>query len=150
VFGSLSRLLREREVEEARVRSIVNFGSAIVAVFVLQAGLCPALCFARSAEPTSSHLEDASAPEKAPCHAASDAPPRDQTRECCDTDCSHFDSVALVAFADRVVLDAPAAAFSTALVGLLPRASAALFRRYELAPEPPPRNLLLVKNSFLI
>ena len=150
VFGSLSRLLHERSAEEARVRSIVNFISAIAVVFVLHAGFCPALCLARSAEPTSSHLEDASAPKEAPCHATSEAPSRDQTRECCDTDCSHFDSVALVAFTDRVVLDAPAAAFSSALVALLPRANAVLLKRYELASEPPPRNLLLVKNSFLI
>jgi hypothetical protein len=133
----------------------VNFSSAIAVVFVLQAGLCPALCFARSAEPTFSHMtssqmEDASAPEEAPCHGASDAPPLDQARECCESGCSHFESVALAASADRVVLDAPAAAFSTALVGLLPRANTALARRYALASEPPPRNLLLVKNSFLI
>jgi hypothetical protein len=132
------------------VRSILNFIAAIAVVFVLHAGLCPALCLARDAEPTSSHLEDASTPEEAPCHGTSDAPPRDQTRECCGTDCSHFGSVALLASADRVVLDAPAAALSTAPVALLPRANAALFGRTELASEPPPRNLLLVKNSFLI
>ena len=132
------------------MRSILNFISAIAVVFVLHAGFCPALCLAGNAEPTSSHLEDASAPEEAPCHATGEAPSSDQTRECCDTDCSHFDSVALVAFADRVVLDTPAAAFSSGLLGLLPRVNAALVRRYELASEPPPRNLLLVKNSFLI
>jgi len=150
VFGALGRLLHERAAEEARVRSIVKLSSAIAVVFVLQAGLCPALCFARSAEPASSQVEGASAPEKAPCHATSDAPPRDQTRECCESDCSHLGSVALAALADRVVLDAPAAAFSTALVALPPRANASFSRRTELASEPPPRNLLLAKNSFLI
>ena len=143
-------MAHERAAEEARVRPIVNFISAIAIVFVLHAGLCPALCFARSTEPAPSHLEDASAPEEAPCHATSDAPPRDQNREGCDMDCSHFDSVALASFATRVVLDAPAAAFSTTLVGLLPRANATSFEPYELASEPPPRNLLLVKNSFQI
>jgi hypothetical protein len=128
----------------------VKLSSAIAVVFVLQAGLCPALCFARSAEPTSSQVETGSAPEKAPCHATSDAPPSDQTRECCESDCSHLGSVVLVAFADRVVLDAPAAAFPTALVELPPRANVSLSRRTELASEPPPRSLLLVKNSFLI
>jgi hypothetical protein len=132
------------------VRSILNFISAIAVVFVLQTGFCPALCLAGSAEPSSSHLKDASAPEEAPCHDTGEAPSSDQTRECCDTDCSHFDSVALVASADRVILDAPAAAFASEPVELLPRANAALVRRCELASEPPPRNLLLVKNSFLI
>ena len=132
------------------MRSILNWISAIAIVFVLHVGLCPALCLAGSAEPTSAHLEDAGAPEEAPCHGTSDAPPPDQARECCESDCSHFESVALAASADRIVLDAPAAAFSTALVGLLPRANTALARRYALASEPPPRNLLLVKNSFLI
>ncbi len=151
MFGSLSRLLHERAAEEARVRSIVHFSSAIAVVLVLHAGLCPALCFARSAEPTPSHLEDASAPEEAPCHATSDAPSHgDETREGCDMDCSRFESVALASFATRVGLDAPTAAFSTTLLELLPRANVTSFKPYELALEPPPRNLLLVKNSFLI
>ena len=150
MFGSLSRLLHERAAGEARVRSILHFISVIAVVFVLHAGLCPALCFARSAELAPSHLEDANAPEEAPCHATGDAPSRDQSREGCDADCSRFESVALASFATRVVLDAPMATFSTTLVGLLPRANAASFKPYELALEPPPRNLLLVKNSFQI
>ena len=48
------------------MRSILNWISAIAIVFVLHVGLCPALCLAGSAEPTSAHLEDAGAPEEAP------------------------------------------------------------------------------------
>lgn len=133
------------------MRSSVNFISAIAVVFVLHAGLCPALCFARSTEPTPSHLEGAGALEKAPCHATSNTPSRgDETREDCDMNCSRFESVALAAFAPRVGLDAPTAAFSTVLLRLLPRTDVTSFKPYELALLPPPRNLLLVKNSFLI
>jgi len=132
------------------VRSIVNFISAITVVFVLQVGLCPALCFARSAQPASSQLEHASAPEKAPCHETSDAPASGDTPEGCDRDCSRFDSVALASSDVRTVLDAPAVAFVVTLSTLLPLANAVPVGEFELAPAPPPRNLLLVKNSFLI
>ena len=132
------------------MRSIVNFVSAIAVVLVLYAGFCPALCAARSADPTFAHLEEASTPEAAHCHAASDAPSRGETQEDCDTDCSRFDSVAVSSFATRVGPDAPAAAFSTVPTDMLPRVNAAPFAPRGWASEPPPRNLLLVKNSFQI
>jgi hypothetical protein len=132
------------------VRSSANLIAAITAAVVLQVGLCPALCFARSAEPASSHHEDAGAPEKAPCHETSNAPPSGETPEDCDRDCSRFDSAALAISGTRAVLDAPAAAFVVTLFSLLPQANAVPVSEFELAPAPPPRNLLLVKNSFLI
>ena len=132
------------------MRSSANLILAITVAFVLQAGLCPALCFGRTAEPVSSQLENASAPEKAPCHDTSKAPSRGETQEDCDTDCSRFDSVALAPSGTRVVLDAPAAALSVAFFILIPPANAAPVSEFGLAPAPPPRNLLLVKNSFLI
>jgi hypothetical protein len=132
------------------VRSSANLILAITVAFVLQAGLCPALCIARSIEPASSQLEDAGAPEKTPCHDTSNAPSRGETREDCDRDCSRFDSVALAPSGTRADLDAPAAAFTVAFLSLLPLAEAVPVGQFELAPAPPPRNLLLVKNSFLI
>ena len=150
MFASLSRSQRESTAEEARVRSILHFISVIAIVFVLHAGLCPALCFARSAEPISSQLENAGAPDKAPCHDTSNAPSRGETQEDCDRDCSRFDSVAYAPSGTRTVLDAPAAAFSVAFFSLIPPANAAPASEFGLAPAPPPRNLLLVKNSFLI
>jgi hypothetical protein len=143
-------LLRKRVLEEGRVRSSVNLIAAITAAVVLQVGLCPALCFARSAEPASSHHGDAGAPEKAPCHDTSNAPSSGETPEDCDRDCSRFDSVALATSGTRAVLDAPAAAFVVTLFSLLPPANAVPVGEFELIPAPPPRNLLLVKNSFLI
>jgi hypothetical protein len=128
----------------------VNLIAAITAAVVLQVGLCPALCFARSAEPASSHHGDAGAPEKAPCHDTSNAPSSGETPEDCDRDCSRFDSVALATSGTRAVLDAPAAAFVVTLFSLLPPANAVPVGEFELIPAPPPRNLLLVKNSFLI
>jgi hypothetical protein len=132
------------------VRSSANLISAITAVFILQAGLCPALCFARSDEPASSQLENASAPEKAPCHDTSNAPSRGDAREDCDGECSRFDSVALAPSGTRTVLDAPAAALTVTFFSLLPPANAVRVSEFELPPAPPPRDLLLVKNSFLI
>jgi hypothetical protein len=122
----------------------------ITAAFVLQAGLCPALCFARSAEPASTQLADASVPEKAPCHDTGNTPSRGETREDCDSGCSRFDSVALAPSGTGTVLDAPAAAFAVTFLSLLPPANKAPVSRVELAPAPPLRNLLLVKNSFQI
>jgi hypothetical protein len=58
--------------------------------------------------------------------------------------------VALASSDIRTVLDAPAAAFAVTYSGLLPPANAVPVSEFELAPAPPPRNLLLVKNSFLI
>jgi hypothetical protein len=124
--------------------------AAITAAVVLQVGLCPALCFARSAEPASSQLEHAGAPEKAPCHETANTPPSGETSEDCDRDCSRFDSVALASSDIRTVLESPAAALVITLFSLLPPANAAPVGEFELAPAPPPRNLLLVKNSFLI
>jgi hypothetical protein len=137
-------------LEEGRVRSSANLISAIAAVVVLQAGLCPALCFARSAESAPSQLENASAPEKAPCHDTSNAPSSGETREDCDTDCSLFDSVALASSDIRTALEAPVAGFAVTLFSLTPLANAIPVSGFELALAPPPRNLLLVKNSFLI
>ena len=132
------------------MRSSANLILAITVAFVLQAGLCPALCFARSAEPVSAQLENAGAPDKAPCHDKSDAPSRGETQENCDTDCSRFDSVAFAPPGTRTVLDAPAAALAVTFFSLIPPANAAPVSEFELALAPPPRNLLLVKNSFLI
>jgi hypothetical protein len=58
--------------------------------------------------------------------------------------------MALAPSGTRTVLDAPAAAFAVTFLSLLPLANAIPVREFELAPAPPPRNLLLVKNSFLI
>jgi hypothetical protein len=132
------------------VRSSANLIAAITAALVLQAGLCPALCFARSAELAPSQLKHASTPEKAPCHDTSNAPPSGETPEDCDGDCSRYDGVALATSGIRAVLDAPAAAFAVTFLSLLPPANAVPVGEFELAPAPPPRNLLLVKNSFLI
>ena len=157
VVAPIGRLLRERALEPhvralevGRVRSSANLILAITVAFVLQAGLCPALCFARSAEPISSQLENAGAPDKAPCHDTSNAPSRGETQEDCDRDCSRFDSVAYAPSGTRTVLDAPAAALSVAFFSLIPPANAAPASEFGLASAPPPRNLLLVKNSFLI
>jgi hypothetical protein len=46
--------------------------------------------------------------------------------------------------------DVPPATFASGFFGLLPQAEVAAVSRFEPASEPPPRNLLLVKNSFLI
>lgn len=132
------------------MRSSANLILAITVAFVLQAGLCPVLCFARSVEPASSQLEHASAPENAPCHDTSNAPSRGETREDCDRDCSRFDGVALAPSGTHAGLDAPAAAFAVMSFRLLPPANAIPVGEFESAPTPPPRNLLLVKNSFLI
>lgn len=132
------------------MRSSANLILAITIVFVLQAGLCPVLCFARRGEAASSHLENASAPEKAPCHDTGNAPSSGETREDCDSDCSRFDSAAVALSEARTVLDAPAAAFAVAFSSPLPPANAVPVGGFESAPEPPPRNLLLVKNSFQI
>ena len=157
VVGSVGRLLLERALElrvraleVGRVRSSANLILAITVAFVLQAGLCPALCFARSAAPVSSQLESAGAPEKSPCHDTGNAPSRGETQEDCDTDCSRFDSLAFAPSGTRTVLDAPAAALAVTIFSLIPPANAAPVGEFELAPAPPPRNLLLVKNSFLI
>ncbi len=132
------------------MRSIVNFISAIAIVSVLYAGFCPALCAARSADPTFAHLNGASVPEEAPCHPSNNAPSRGDTDEDCDTDCTRFDAAAISSFATRVGSDISAAAFSAAPAGLLSRANAAPFAPRERVSGPPPRNLLLVKNSFQI
>ena len=129
------------------MRSSANLILAIMVVFVLQAGLCPALCFARS---TASQLENANEPEKSPCHDTSEPSSRGETHEDCDMDCSRFDSVALVASGTRAVLDAPAAVLAVTLSSLISTANMAPVSEFELAPVPPPRNILLVKNSFLI
>ena len=123
--------------------------AAITAALVLQAGLCPSLCFAQSAGPVASQQENASAPEKAPCHETSNAPTSGETPEGCEGDCSRFESLALATSDTRVVLDAPAAAFAVKLFNQLPPATAVPVGEFELV-RPPPRNLLLVKNSFLI
>ena len=162
VFGLLGRLLRYAnrrwrwewalalELEEGRVRSGANLILAITVAFVLQAGLCPALCFARGAEPASVQPENAGAPENMPCHDKSNAPSRGETREDCDRDCSRVDSVVFALSGTRTVLDAPAASLTVTIFSLIPLANAAPVGEFELAPAPPPRNLLLVKNSFLI
>ena len=132
------------------MRSSANLILAITVAFVLQAGLCPALCFARSAEPVSAQLEDVGAPERAPCHDKSNAPSRGETREDCDRDCSRVDSVAFALSGTGTVLDASAASLAVTFFSLIPPANAAPVSEFGLASAPPPRNLLLVKNSFLI
>jgi hypothetical protein len=128
----------------------VNFISAIAIVSVLYAGFCPALCAARSADPTVAHLNAASAPEEVPCHPSNNAPSRGDTDEDCDTDCSRFDVAAISSFTTRVGPEISATAFSAAPTGLLLGANAAPFAPRERVSGPPPRNLLLVKNSFQI
>jgi hypothetical protein len=137
-------------LEEAQLRLSANLIAAITAALVLQAGLCPSLCFARSAGPVASQQENASVPEKAPCHETSNAPTSGEAPEGCEGDCSRFESVALATSDTRVVLDAPAAAFAVMLFSLLSPAQTIPVSEFKLAPAPPPRNLLLVKNSFLI
>ncbi len=141
---------RALELEEGQVRSSANLILAITVAFVLQAGLCPALCFARGTEPASSQLENASAPVNMPCHDKNNAPSSGETREDCDRDCSRVDSVAFALSGTRTLLDAPAAALAVTFFDLVPPANAAPVGEFELALAPPPRNLLLVKNSFLI
>ena len=132
------------------MRSGANLILAITVAFVLQAGLCPALCFARGTEPASAQLEDASAPANMPCHDKSNPPSRGETRENCDRECSLVESVAFALPGTRTVPDAPAADLAVAFFSSIPPANAAPVGEFELAPAPPPRNLLLVKNSFLI
>lgn len=85
-----------------------------------------------------------------PCHDKNNAPSRGETREDCDRDCSRVDSVAFALSGTRTLLDAPAAALAVTFFDLVPPANAAPVGEFELALAPPPRNLLLVKNSFLI
>jgi len=156
------------------VRLSLNLLSVIAVALVLQVGLCPALCFARGAGSASAHGEDARAPEKAPCHATRNAPShatsnapshvasnapshvmnnipsRGETPDGCGMDCSRFGSTALASLATRVGPDALSAALPISFFGLLPRAHVATLNPCGLASEPPPRDLLLVKNSFLI
>ncbi len=140
---------RDRASEAVRVRSSANLLLAIGVVFVLQAGLCPVLCAARSAEPASAQ-QHASLPEKAPCHGNSETPSSGEPAKDCDQDCSNFDSAALALPGTCTVMDLLAAAFGVAFSTPLPPAHTVLVGGFEPTPLPPPRNLLLVKNSFLI
>jgi hypothetical protein len=65
-------------------------------------------------------------------------------------DCNRLGSTALASLATRVGPDAPVAVVSAVFLGLPIRAAVAVVQLRETASEPPPRNLLLVKNSFLI
>jgi len=122
---------------------------AIAAVFALQASLCSALCSARSVEPAPSQLDDASAPENAHCHHASNAPSRDETRPDGNADCCLFDRPVLAPPSVPTVFDAPETVLVVAFFRL-PPVHPARVDDLELALAPPPRDLLLVKNSFLI
>jgi len=89
-------------------------------------------------------------PEKVPCHGANEAPSQGDSQRDCDRDCSHSDSAALAASGTYTVADSLAAALAVTFFTTLPPANPVLVGAFELAPTPPPRNLLLVKNSFLI
>jgi len=127
-----------------------NLLLAVAAAFGLQAILCPALCAARSAESTALHRENASAPEKAPCHGTNEAPSRDQTSEDCNGKCGRIERVELAPASSRTVLDAPATAVEASFFLPAPSFDSAPVANFESAPSLPPRHLLLVKNSFLI
>ncbi len=131
------------------MRSRAHLVAAVAAAFVLQAVLCPALCFAGSPGADAHSQEHAGAPEKAPCHETSDTPSSDGPREGCDGDCSRFERAVLTDSGARLALDSPAAAF--AAVRLAPLAPIVAISVVGVEPlPPPPRSLLLVKNSLLI
>lgn len=123
--------------------------AAVAAVFVLQAVLCPALCLAASADHASSAQEHASAPEQPPCHQTSSEPAGGEAQKGCDGDCSRFERAVLSDSAGRTVLDLPAVTFAVAEITPLAPVGAIRAGGSEPVP-PPPRNLLLVKNSFLL
>lgn len=131
------------------MRSRASLVAAVAAAFVLQAVLCPALCLATSADPASSPQQHASAPEQPPCHQTSSEPAGGDARGGCDGDCSHLERAVLSDSAGRTVLDLPAVTFAVAEIALFAPIGAISAGGSEPAP-PPPRNLLLVKNSFLL
>jgi len=149
--GSSAKLgLSAKLGSSAKLSASAKLILAISVAVVLEAGLCPALCVARSAETASPQLEYAGMPDKVPCHGTREAPSRGESRDDCDRDCSRFDSVALVAPGTCTVVDSLAAVHAVTFFTPLPPVNAIPAGEFGPAPVPPPRNLLLVKNSFLI
>ena len=131
------------------MRSHASLIAAVAAAFLLQAVLCPAICIAASADHASSPQEHASAPQQPPCHETGSEPAGGDARGGCDGDCSQLERAVLSDSAGRTDLDLPAVTFAVAEIGLLAPVGAICAGGSEPAP-PPPRNLPLVKNSFLL
>ncbi len=131
------------------MRSKASLIAAVAAAFVLQVVLCPALCLGASSDQTSSAQEHASAPEQPPCHQTSSEPAGGDAEKGCDGDCSRFERAVLSDSAGRTIPDLPAVTFAVAEIARFAPVGTIRASASEPVP-PPPRNLLLVKNSFLL
>jgi len=160
------------------VRSSLNRLALLAVALIFQTGFCPALCLARSAAPAAVPLQDAPAPQQASCHMArqvpADAahrassakgvssangassglvaqiPSRSATPDSCGMDCSQLRGFAAASAATSVDPVASPAAVSNLDSGWLHRSQLASLIPRGSPSEPPPRDLLLVKSSFLI
>jgi len=154
------------------VKSSLNRLALLAVALIFQTGFCPALCLARSADPAAVPLQEAPAPQQASCHMGrhvpADAahrasfangvsselvaqlPSRSATPDSCGMDCSQLRGFAAASAATSVDPVASPAAVSNLDSGWLHRSQLASLIPRGSPSEPPPRDLLLVKSSFLI
>jgi len=148
------------------VRSSLHLLALLAVALIFQAGFCPAICLARSADSIAEPLQDAHASRQPSCHMGSHAPAhaanpassdwvaqipsREATPDSCGMDCSRVRGVAAASQATSVDSTAPPAIVSSLDSGWLSRSQLGSTGPRGSTSEPPPRNLLLVKNSFLI
>ncbi len=128
-----------------------HFVLATAILFFVQGGLCSSACFAAGdAGPNESHASSNTPTATPPCHgtptrSAGDDPDSRAPK----AQCSHCEEPAISASA-LVQIDAPEPAITPRRIPLAIRSYIAPAYAIRTAPDPPPQDLLLTKNSFLI
>jgi len=133
------------------MRSRRRFITALAALFILQGTICPAVCFdAPAQQPSDTQVAENHPTTPPPCHKSSSTPangssePGDEQAEC-----SHCEAPVLVASA-TFEFESTDVAIAPTRIEFAPQLSYAAVYANAPSHDPPPEDLVLLKNSFLL
>lgn len=128
-----------------------RFITALAALFILQGTICPAVCFdAPAQQPTDTHVAENQPTTPPPCHKSSSSPVNGSSEPGNEqAECSHCEAPVLVASAN-LEFESTEVAIAIARVHLAPQFSHAAVYANAPSHDPPPEDLVLLKNSFLL
>ena len=123
----------------------------LAALLILLGSICPAVCIAASEDRAPErYAASASSTATSPCHGSS-TPPENNPPGSGDPqdDCIHCEEPAISATTVQGI-ESPEPAITSTRIQRVSRALHEVADATTTSHDPPPRNLLLVKNSFLL
>ena len=133
------------------MRSRRRFIAALAALFILQGSICPAVCFDAPVQDSSDTQVAANhAAKTPPCHKSTDSPTQGSSEPANEqAECSHCEAPVLVASAAFDV-ESTEVAITPARIQFSAGSSYTAVLANAPSHDPPPRDLVLLKNSFLL